>query len=180
MRETLSRSQYDALFRSHRSRIYGLAFNMVRNTSDADDITQETFLRAWTHLEDLDSVQFFGYWAGRIAWNISLNLLRRRRRRPTISLDAPPASLLQTKWLPSEIHDREPGPQEQVLQKMGCEEIHGKLARLPPSYRTTLLLLQDAYSYEEIASEMDCPIGTVRSRIHRARMQMRRISAQGQ
>src|SRR5262249_22248823 len=108
-----------------------------------------------------------------IAFNVLRDFLRRRRRYSTLSLDAP----LEVngdggKVLP-DLPDRSQDPAERLLRSEWSERLHVALERLPPAHRACLMLLHQERSYQEIGALLNCPLGTVRSRIHRARVSLR-------
>lgn len=152
-----------------RKRIYGLALQMVGNPSDAEDITQETLLRAWTHYPTYDRTRSFNAWVYQIALNLCRDQHRWRKHRHLVSLEA-----LQEEGGGGEPAANSGDPVECLLTEEISEELWLGLRGLPASQRRCLLLEPD-HSYEEIAALLNCPVGTVRSRLHRARAHLHRV-----
>lgn len=149
------------LVRRYQDRVYALAYRFLRNHSDAEDVAQETFLRAFRSLETFQAGGRFAPWLFRIATNLCLDLLR--ARRPIVSLEdnpVPPASLERVE---ATVDVRE---RWRALQEA--------LQTLPEAFRVVFLLRHESdLSYQEIAQTLGIPINTVRTRLHRARELLR-------
>ncbi|MCH8306891.1 MAG: RNA polymerase sigma factor RpoE [Gammaproteobacteria bacterium] len=158
---------FDLLVLKYQHRIINLVMRYVRDPDQALDITQEAFLKAYRALGRFRGESAFYTWLYRIAVNTAKNYLAAQRRRPMdveLDLQDPEQFELHAKL-------RETDTPEGVL--MG-RQLHETVARaieaLPDDLRTAIVLRElDGMSYEEIAQTMDCPVGTVRSRIFRAR-----------
>ncbi len=158
---------FDLLVLKYQHRIINLVMRYVRDPDQALDITQEAFLKAYRALGRFRGESAFYTWLYRIAVNTAKNYLAAQRRRPMdveLDLQDPEQFELHAKL-------RETDTPEGVL--MG-RQLHETIARaieaLPDDLRTAIVLRElDGMSYEEIAQTMDCPVGTVRSRIFRAR-----------
>ena len=155
---------WDAVVREHADRVYRLAYRLAGNRADAEDLTQETFVRVFRSLAQYSPGTFEG-WLHRITTNLFLDMVRRRQR---IRFDA----------LPDDAGDRlasrESGP-EQAYEEMNLDpEIQAALDALPPDFRVAVVLCDlEQLSYEEIAATLGIKVGTVRSRIHRGRVLLR-------
>ena len=155
---------WDEVVRTHSGRVYRLAYRLTGNSHDAEDLTQEVFVRVFRSLSSYTPGTFEG-WLHRITTNLFLDMVRRRQR---IRFDA----------LPDDAGDRlasrEAGP-ENVLVDAGLDpDVESALAALPPDFRAAVVLCDiEGLSYEEIAATLDVKLGTVRSRIHRGRAQLR-------
>lgn len=158
-----------------RNRVYRLALWKLGNRSDAEDVTQETFVRAWGGMAAYDPSRSFDAWVLRIATNLCIDQIRRRQRRTEMSLDA----LLDTgsngAGREIELVDNSHNPERQLLAKEARDGLVRKIGSLPADYRQCLLLWEQELSYEEIAGRLHCPIGTIRSRLRRARARLRRL-----
>jgi RNA polymerase sigma-70 factor, ECF subfamily len=169
-----ARSEFERhVARSYRT-IYRHAFRLLRDKSDAEEVTQDAFLRAWKHYDSFDGVRRFENWMLRIVTNLVIDR-RRRQRHPTCSLDAAITMNSdgdQCRWEPEAAHT---DPEEVVLENVVHPALQDALGSLSTTFRSVLVMadVQD-YTYSEIAHALHCPIGTVRSRLRRARMQMRR------
>jgi RNA polymerase sigma-70 factor (ECF subfamily) len=153
---------FGTLVRRHQQRIFGLGARLLGNGSDADDLVQETFLRAWRALDRFDENRPLAPWLVRIATNRALQVLETRSRRPAEELTE------TLRW-------EGPSPDEEVDQARRRVEVMKALNALPDDQRTILVLrAYEGLSYREIADTLEVPIGTVMSRLARAREAMRR------
>jgi RNA polymerase sigma factor (sigma-70 family) len=159
---------WDEVVREHADRVYRLAYRLSGNRADAEDLTQETFVRVFRSLAQYSPGTFEG-WLHRITTNLFLDMVRRRQR---IRFDS----------LPEDAGDRlagsDPSP-EQAYDEMHLDpEIQAALDALPPDFRAAVVLCDiEGLTYEEIAATLGIKLGTVRSRIHRGRVQLREALA---
>jgi RNA polymerase sigma-70 factor (ECF subfamily) len=138
----------------------------VGSAEDAGDITQDAFVQAFVKLDTFRGRSAFYTWLYRIAFNLAMS--RARRERKTASLDGMKSTA------GSEPVDGRPAPEANLEQREQVEMIHSALAELSTEYRTILVLREiDGCRYEEIAEILDLPVGTVRSRLFRARLALR-------
>jgi RNA polymerase sigma-70 factor (ECF subfamily) len=169
------RRDFEGLFERSRKRAYRLAYRLCGNVVEAEDITQDAYLRAWTHFAQWDRSRPFETWLFRIVTNLVIDARRRRLRRPTLSLDAPFRLESEGDPMQDQLASTVNNPEELLLQGTMEEALQNALAALPSDYRQVVLLCDvEERNYEEIAAIMGCPIGTVRSRLHRARHALRR------
>ena len=153
----------------YQNRLYNTLVHTLGSAEDAHDVAQDAFSRAFQKLATFEGRCAFYSWLFRIAHHCAVNH-RRRNWRSTASLDAAREQAGNDPADPSDFsrpdHDLEVS-ERQVM-------VRTALQRLPDEYRTILVLREiDGLNYEEIADAIDCPIGTVRSRIHRARLELR-------
>lgn len=180
---TTSPAQYDfeLLLRRTERRAYNLAFRLVGNRADAEDVTQDAYLRAWRKFDSFDRSRSFEGWLFRIITNRVIDLRRRQKRVPILSLDTPTRTPDGDECLAHEIAATDVDPQFIVIESIVDERVQTALAALPTVYRTAIVLCDaQSMSYQEIADFMDCSVGTVRSRIHRARVLARRYLETGE
>ncbi|HEY9474021.1 MAG TPA: RNA polymerase sigma factor SigE [Mycobacteriales bacterium] len=154
---------WDEVVRQHSGRVYRLAYRLAGNPQDAEDLTQETFVRVFRSLANYTPGTFEG-WLHRITTNLFLDMVRRRQR---IRFDA----------LPDD-GDRLPGGDrspEQVFSDTHFDsDVQAALDSLSPDFRVAVVLCDiEGLTYEEIAATLGIKLGTVRSRIHRGRLQLR-------
>ena len=154
---------WEQVVRDHSARVYRLAYRLSGNAQDAEDLTQETFVRVFRSLADFSPGTFEG-WLHRITTNLFLDMVRRRQR---IRFDALPED---TERLPG----TSPSP-EQVYDDTHLDpQIQAALDALSPEFRVAVVLCDiEGLTYEEIAATLGIKLGTVRSRIHRGRTQLR-------
>ena len=164
---------FATLVRRYERGLYNLALRMVRDAEQARDLTQEIFLRVHRSLKRYDPVYPFPSWIYRVASNLCIDWIR-RRRVDTVSMDAPSPSAPDDAP-PREFAGSGPDPGEVLERRERSRILAQVLAKLPESHRLVLLLRhQRELSYEEIAVALGVPLGTVKARIHRAREAFRR------
>ena len=167
------------LLRDLQPRLYNVTLRMVGNPDDASELTQETMLRIIQHIGSFDGQSAFSTWAIRIAMNLSISHLRKRKVRLAASLDAVPhgsSQLGQATALHQALEDqREPQPDERVQQQEMIDQLTTALGQVDTSLRAILILrdLQEM-DYSQIAQVLALPLGTVKSRLFRARLALRR------
>jgi RNA polymerase sigma-70 factor (ECF subfamily) len=166
--ETWTPPSWDDIVRTHSSRVYRLAYRLTGNRHDAEDLTQEVFVRVFRSLSTYTPGTFQG-WLHRITTNLFLDLARRRQR---IRFDALPDDA------PERLPGSEPSPAEAYDDRHLDADIQAALEALPPEFRAAVVLCDiEGLSYEEIAATLGVKLGTVRSRIHRGRSQLREALA---
>ena len=165
---------YRKLVERYQRQVYSIAMRMVRRAEDAEDLTQESFVRVFRALDRYDPARPFAAWLYTIVTRLCIDHIRRRRVRP-ISLSQREAG--STEEYTIEIEDPALGPDVQFSHREEERRAQELIDSLPPHYRIVVMLRhQQDLSYEEIASALDLPLGTVKARIHRARaLLMRRI-----
>ncbi len=158
---------YRELVGRYERQVYSLALRMLRQREDAEDLTQETFVRMFRALDRYDPTRPFPAWLFTIAARLSIDHLRRRRMK-TVSLSRTEPGESEERLV--EIEDPGPGPEELTShgeEQRGADRL---IASLPEHYRVVVVLRhQQGLSYEEIAEALHLPLGTVKARIHRAR-----------
>lgn len=166
---------FEELVAQYQGKVYALAFRYLGNEEDASDMAQEALLKAYRSLRLFKGNSSFGTWLYRITTNVCLDELRRRKRRITpLSLDEPLATQ-DGEEIDKEIADQSPGADILYEQKEFSDYIQNLLDELRPEHKTAIVL-RDVMelSYEEIAQTLDCSLGTVKSRISRARDMLRK------
>jgi len=155
---------WDEVVRSHSSRIYRLAYRLTGNAHDAEDLTQDVFVRVFRSLSTYRPGTFEG-WLHRITTNLFLDRARRKQR---IRFDA------LAEGAADRLPGREQAPDDRLYDQMLDADIQAALDTLSPDFRAAVVLSDiEGLSYEEVAATLDIKIGTVRSRIHRGRSQLR-------
>lgn len=163
---------FELLVHRHRGRVERVAQRMLRDAVEAQDVVQETFLNAFRRLDTFRGDAAFGSWIHRIASNCCLMRLRTRRRRPEVPL-APPRGGQRDGW---ELPVADPSPLSD--QRVESKELGAMIARavagLSPSYREVFELADiEHLSMREIAVELELSVPNVKTRLHRARGQLR-------
>ncbi len=155
---------WDEIVRTHSARVYRLAYRLTGNTQDAEDLTQEVFVRVFRSLSRYTPGTFEG-WLHRITTNLFLDMARRRQRIRIEGLGDDAAARL---------HGLGPTPPEAFEERHLDADVYDALESLPPEYRAAVVLCDiEGLSYEEIAATLGVKLGTVRSRIHRGRAHLR-------
>ena len=170
-----SQRAFRELLERYERPVFSLVYRMVRDRGLAEDLTQEAFIRAFNAIGGYNPSYKFSSWIFKIAHNLTIDHLR-RKRIDTISLDGSPDALTadeQARTRPIvESPDERPDAYVENLE-LGSE-IEAAVGRLRPHYRTvTLLRHVEGYSYNEISQIMDLPLGTVKTYIHRARLELK-------
>ncbi|WP_106848473.1 RNA polymerase sigma factor SigE [Blastococcus sp. Marseille-P5729] len=158
---------WEQIVREHSVRVYRLAYRLSGNRQDAEDLTQETFIRVFRSLASYRPGTFEG-WMHRITTNLFLDMVRRRQRVRFDNL--------------SDEAERLPGTHADPVTSFDHNnvdaDVQAALADLPPDFRAAVVLCDiEGLSYEEIAATLGIKLGTVRSRIHRGRLQLREALA---
>lgn len=160
------RSAFGALVARYQDRLFNTMHRLTGSREDAADAVQDAFVQAYVKLDSFRGDAQFFTWLYRIAMNLALT--RRRRARPTTSLDTVKAIAGE------EAVDHDLGPDGQLLAREQVEQVQAALADLGDQHRKILVLREiEGCSYEVIADILELPVGTVRSRLFRARMQLR-------
>ena len=168
------RYEFDILFREHLHGLYGLALRMTRNELDAEDLVQETALKAFRYFDRFEPGTNFRAWLYRILTNNYINLYRKAQKTPgsvelasvSYKLEEPGVAF----W--DQLDNRMYGFD---YQDVFDDEINAAIDRLPEEYRLVVLLSDvEGFSYKEIAKFLKCPIGTVMSRLHRGRKMLQK------
>ncbi len=156
---------FNDLINSYKRQVFSLIYRMVNNAADAEDLSQETFIKVYRGLKLYDPAYPFHTWIFKIAHNTAIDFLR-ANRKPAITIDDTEN--------PLEIEDPGPSLEERAENLSQRGMIEREMAGLPPLYREILALRhQQELSYEEIAGVLEIPVGTVKVRLFRAREMMK-------
>ena len=169
------RREFDSLVRRCHRQAYNVAYRLTGNQSDAEDLAQESFLRAYRFFDRYDRSMPFENWLYRIMSRVFIDELRKRPRLKTQSIDQPlgngdsgDAEIML------EIPDYDSNPEQITLSDSLDEYLQNALNALPEEFRIAVILADiEGLSYEEISDAMHCSLGTVRSRLHRGRKLLR-------
>ena len=163
---------FEELVQRHRNQIYRVAYRLAGNPDDAEDLAQEAVVEAFRAFDRYRPGTYFDRWLYRIMSRTYIDTVRRRRRRPTVSLDAPSAAEGNARIL--SLGDSSQDPQELTEKASLDGAIQAALDGLPQEFRAAVVLADiEGLSYDEVADALRCPVGTVRSRLHRARQILR-------
>ena len=162
--DTAGTPTWDEIVEQHSDRVYRLAYRLTGNRPDAEDLTQEVFVRVFRSLDSYTPGTFEG-WLHRITTNLFLDQARRRQRIRFDALSDERADRLSSPM---------PAPDAAYADRTFDDDVERALATLPPDFRAAVVLCDvEGLSYEEIAGILGAKLGTVRSRIHRGRAMLR-------
>lgn len=159
---------FEALIEDHQKRVYNIALRILNNSEDAYDAAQEVFIKVYKSIASFKGDSSFSTWIYRITKNVCLDEIRKRKKNKAISIDEEYEN--EEGSMQKQIYDDSPGPEEITERKIDKEQIY-KAIELLSEQQKIVLVLRDiqGFSYEEIGKIIDCPEGTVKSRINRAR-----------
>lgn len=166
-------SAFEQLVLENQNRAYSLALRLIGDREEAADLAQEAFVRAWQGLEQFQGGSSFATWVYRLTTNVCIDYLRKKKRReavePVVSLDDPDSG-----WAEPSTWERD--PQRLLERSERGEALARGLEKLPDWQRQVLVLRElSGLSYQEIGQALSLDIGTVKSRIARARLNLRKI-----
>jgi RNA polymerase sigma-70 factor, ECF subfamily len=163
---------FESLMQQSYRQSYSFATRLTGNVAEAEDLVQETFIRAFRFFHRYDENLPFTNWLYRIMSNAHIDMVRRKGRLKTTSLEQPS---LNGTVNTIDVADTGAGPDRLILDEMMDEHVQHALSAMTPEFRTAVLLADvEGMAYEEIADVMQTSVGTVRSRIHRGRKQLRK------
>jgi RNA polymerase sigma-70 factor, ECF subfamily len=155
---------FDEIVIRYERRVFAIAIRICRHHEDARDVTQDVFVTALRTLGGFRGDAQLSTWLHRVTVNASLDLVRRRSRREGPAVE--------------EMSDQpadEPGPESQAIGSVRAREVHRALGRLAPDQRAVIVLHDlQGFDYAEVAATLEVPVGTVKSRLHRARLALAR------
>lgn len=161
---------FELLVLEYQKNVYNVALRITGNAEDAADMAQEAFIKAFNSIYSFKGDSRFSVWLYRIVSNVCVDFLRSRARRPASSLSTENE---EGESVELEIADESLSPEKLLETKLSCEAVRRGLDSLPVDYRQILLLREiQGLSYDEIAQILDIEIGTVKSRIFRARKKL--------
>src|SRR5699024_209206 len=156
----------------YQDRMYQHCLRMLGNNHEAEDIAQEAFIRAYVNIHTFDHNRKFSTWLYRIATNLTIDRLR--KRKPDYHLDAEIRGTEGLDWY-SQLATKERLPEEELQNLELQNYIHKQIASLPKIYRSIIMLRYlEEFSLKEISEILDIPLGTVKTRIHRGREVLRK------
>lgn len=161
-------SAFGELVRKYQNRLFNGMVHMLRNEAEAEDVVQDAFILALTRLETFHGNSAFFTWLYRIAYNVAVSKIR--RRKPTVSLTANDNDDSRS----FDFEGNAPPPDDRMSRSEDVEQLQNAMGRLSEEHRTVLVLREmQQLDYDAISEVLELPIGTVRSRIHRAREQLK-------
>ncbi len=160
---------YAELMERYRESIYYMLLKMVNNTDDADDLTIEAFGKAFNRLEQYHPSYAFSTWMFKIASNNCIDFIRKERKKKKLSIDTGMVNE-DGENVTYDIDSGARDPEEELIRDQKMEQMREVVMKLKPRYRELVILRYfKEYSYDEIAQELDLPLGTVKAQLFRAR-----------
>lgn len=163
---------YDELILLYKDAVHGIIYRMVRNQQEAEDLTQEAFIKAYNSINSFNEEYAFSTWLFKIATNNCIDFFRKRKLK-TQSMDQ--SIRYKDDEIKQEYADPERTADKEILASEKTKLIRQAIEQLPEKYRTAIILRHtEEKSYEEIAELLDLPLGTVKARIFRAREMLKK------
>lgn len=161
-------SAYAELLHRYRESVYYMIYKMSGNKDDAEDLMMEAFTRAFSKLHQYEPKYAFSTWLFRIATNVTIDFLRKKRNENTISIfDKPEGSDVEIVGI---IKGDKPNPEDESINKQKKQIIRSVVDKLKPKYRELIILFYyEEMSHEEISQKLNLPIGTIKAQLFRAR-----------
>ena len=174
IRRTLARDEaaVRAIMTANNRRLYRLARGILRDDAEAEDVVQETYVRAFTHLDDFRGDSSFATWLGRIAINEALGRLR--RQRPSVDVDTLAPGVLEAQIIPFPLSGASEDPEKSMAQREIQHVVEHAIDELPDSFRIVFITrVIEGMNVEETAEILGLKPETVKTRLHRARTRLR-------
>ncbi len=164
---------YDELTLMYKDAVFSIIYRMVHNQQEAEDLTQEAFIKAYNSISHFNEEYAFSTWLFKIATNNCIDFFRKRKLK-TYSMDK--SIKYKDEEIQQEYADSEPTADKKLLAKEKSRTIKEAINQLPEKYRTAIVLRHhDEKTYEEIADVLNLPLGTVKARIFRAREMLKKL-----
>ena len=167
-------SAFEDLIDRHQQKVFNIAYRMCGNYDDASDMAQEALIKAYLNFDKFDGKSQFSTWLYRVTTNSCLDQIKKNKKIPLTSLD----SEIETNEGSTvrEIESRGKTPEQELESKELSKEINECIKQLPAKHRTVIILRDiNGMAYEEIAKTLNCSVGTVKSRVNRARSALKKL-----
>lgn len=164
---------FERLIQNHEATVYQIACQMMNHSEDAKDVSQEVFIKVYKNLKNFDGKSAFTTWLYRITVNTCIDEMRKRKNKQTVSMEA--EQEMENGVILKQYEDNGKTPEEDLIAKEDCILLHKAMTQLSQEH-STILTLRDiqGFSYDEIAEILTISMGTVKSRLARARMQLKK------
>lgn len=164
---------FNRLLELYKDKIYRLAFRMLRNKSDSEDVVQETFLRAYQHSHHFDASKNFSTWIFSIGKNVTIDFLRKKKSE--LSMDTNPHPFQDALPFYDKLTSHEKTPELQLIEQETAEQVEQMIRDLPDKYKTLIVYKYFLdMSLEDISKEVNLPVTTIKTRLFRGRNYIKR------
>lgn len=168
-RNKTSASEFEALTMEHLDALYGAALRLTRSPRDAEDLVQDTYLKAFRFFDSFEKGTNIKAWLFKIQTNTFINKYRRKVKEREVA-DAPAEDILLDRFVSSENYHALKAPESDFFDRLLSDEVMQALEQVPVDFRMVVILADvQGFSYKEIAEIVGCPVGTVMSRLFRGR-----------
>ena len=165
---------FEELIRQHQQKVFNIAYRMCQNYDDASDMAQEALIKVYLNFDKFDGKSQFSTWLYRVTTNSCLDQIKKKKKNPTVSLDNEIETKEGTAVREMESPDRT--PEEEMENKELSRELNECLKKLSEKHRNIIILRDiNGMAYEDIAKTLLCSVGTVKSRVNRARAALKKI-----
>ncbi len=165
---------FEQLIESCQKKVFNIAYKMIGNYDDANELAQEVFLKAFRSIKKFKGDSLFSTWIYKVTANVCLDEIRRRKKRIVLSLDEDIE--LNDGEVKRQIPDSSPTPDLEAETNEIKDAVNKSIQELPDDYKSVIILRDiQGFSYDEISTIVNCPEGTVKSRINRARQALKKI-----
>jgi len=165
---------FEQLIISCEKKVFNIAYRMIGNYDDANELAQEVFIKAFRSIKNFKGDSLFSTWIYKITANVCLDELRKRKNKNILSLDQDIE--LNDGDVKRQISDNAPSPDMEVESKEIKTIVNESIQQLPDDYKSVIILRDiQGFSYDEISKIVNCPEGTVKSRLNRARQALKKI-----
>jgi len=167
-------SAFESLIEGYQKKVFNIALRMIGDYEDANDLAQEVFIRIYKSIKGFKEQSSFSTWVYRITTNVCLDELRKRKNKNVVSLDDD--IKFDDSEMKRQVEDVKPTPEAVVERDETRRIVSDAISKLSSEHRTAIILRDiQGFSYEEISRIINCPEGTVKSRINRARKALKEI-----
>ena len=167
---------FEELIGDYQKKVLNLAFRMLGKSEDAEDAAQDIFIRVFRSMRNFNEESAFSTWLYKISTNVCLDILRKRKRQNAIGTVSIQQYSTEDEEYELPIEDNTPTPYEKVQQNEAMRSLEKALTKLGEEQRMAIVMRDiNGLSYEEIAKVMDCSLGTIKSRINRSRLALRKL-----
>lgn len=165
---------FEFLIHEYQKKVFNIAYRMIGNYDDASELAQEVFIKAYKSIRNFKGDSSFSTWIYKVTTNVCLDEIRKRKNKKVISLDE--EIEYKDGEVKRQIKDERPSPEKILENKQVRKAVEDSINELADDFKTVIVLRDvQGFSYEEISKMIDCPQGTVKSRINRARQSLKQI-----